>query len=153
MRKKSLYSFNFVKSKFIKYLDDNKLRKTMDRFAILEQTYQFNGHFDIDMLYNKMKSGRFRVSRPTLYNTLALLIDCGFVLKYQFPNKDIKYEFVFHKDTVSHYHIYNLDNNEVIEFSDNRVDKIIKDVEKKYNLEIENCNIILYGRSKDEPEE
>ena len=148
MRKKSFGSYDYVKAKFTKYLDDNNKRKTLDRFTILEQAYNMNGHFDIDQLYNKMKKSRFRVSRATLYNTLSLLIDCGFVMKYQFPNKDILYEFVMKNDGDSHYHLYNLETKEIVKFDDKRFEKIFKDVEKKYDVDIINCNIVLYCKNK-----
>ena len=148
MKKKIIGSYEYVKSKFTKYLDESNKRKTLDRFAILEEAYYIKGHFDIDMLYNKMQRSKFRVSRATLYNTLSLLIDCGFVIKYQFPNNDIKYEFVFNKDEIIHYHIFNLDTNEVSEFSDYRIEKIIKDVEKRYDIIVDNCSFILYSRSR-----
>ena len=52
------------------YLEQNGHRKTPERFAIMQEIYDYSGHFDVDQLYSQMKDGEFRVSKATLYNTL-----------------------------------------------------------------------------------
>ena len=77
-------SYLSVKKLFTEYLQQRKLRKTPERFAILREIYSTNGHFDIDTLYNLMKEDKYLVSRATLYNTIELLLDCRLVIKHQF---------------------------------------------------------------------
>ena len=68
-----------VKQIFAEYLDKHNQRKTSERFAILEEIYRRNDHFDVESLYIHMKNKGYRVSRATVYNTLDLLVESNLV--------------------------------------------------------------------------
>lgn len=91
-----------VKDEFMQYLSVRKLRKTPERFAILDHIYNTKGHFDMDSLYKSMVDMNFRVSRATLYNTIELLLDCGLVVKHQFGGNISKYERAYGNENHDH---------------------------------------------------
>ena len=47
-----------VKQLFIQFLESRNLRKTPERFAILEKIYTTTQHFDVETLYEDYESGK-----------------------------------------------------------------------------------------------
>jgi Fe2+/Zn2+ uptake regulation proteins len=91
-----------VKERLTTYLTENKLRKTPERYAILDLIYTDPRHFDMETLYHAMNERNFRVSRATLYNTMQLLVKCKLVLQHQFGKNLSYYERAYNNDYHHH---------------------------------------------------
>ncbi len=130
--------------KFKNFLESNNNRKTPERFAILEEIYLNQHHFDAEALYIKMKQNAYRVSRATIYNTLEILVECDLIKAHQFGNNKTLYERSYGFE--DHDHLVCIACNEIVEFDDRRVHDAVKDHSQQHGFKVEYHSLNIYGK-------
>lgn len=137
-------TFEAVRDVFTNYLQQKKHRKTPERFAILKQIFDNEGHFNAESLYNHMQND-YRVSLATVYNTMELLLDCGLIVKHPFAGQTSQFEKTFGNSI--HHHLVCTKCGAVKEFSDKKIRTVIQS--KIFSsFESSHYSLYLYGLCK-----
>ena len=146
-----------IKDVLKQYLQDKGFRNTPERYAILEEIYNMEHHFNVDDLYLLMMQKKYHVSKATIYNTIEIFLDAGLIRKHQFGEKtqsSSSYEKSYFDKQHDHLVIYKSDSDkeieEIIEFCDPRIQGIKESIEKAFGVSIDTHSLYFYGHKKSE---
>jgi Fur family ferric uptake transcriptional regulator len=87
------------------YLKAKKMRRTPERFAILEKVFSTDAHFYVDALHEALEMEGYHVSLSTVYSTIQIFVEAGLVRRHQFGNQPAQYERVLQGLTENHHHL------------------------------------------------
>ena len=126
------------------FLESKGLRKTQERYLVLEEIYKTNDHFDIESLFQKIVKKQ-KISKATIYNTIDILIELKLIKKHSFLNKTL-YEKSFQKK--QHNHLICINCDKVFEFCDPRIQNIINSIESSIDFVVSEHSLNFYGKCK-----
>jgi len=110
------------KEKFKIFLKERDLKYTTERKEILEAIIQLQNHFDADEIYQQLRKHQSNVSLATVYRTIPLLINSGFIVETLHFKEKVLYEKIYNRK--HHDHLVCINCGEIIEFYNEDVEKI-----------------------------
>lgn len=114
---------NAAMDAFKSYLTQHKLRKTPERYAILEKVFAMTDHFSVETLHAALHADGYHVSCATVYNTLELLADATLVRRRTFGRQPAHYEKI--AGISNHHHLVCARCGKVREVKDQSVDTLL----------------------------
>ena len=131
-----------VNQRLARFLENRKMRKTSERFAILDKIYSSSAHIDVATLHQAMLADGFQVSRATVYNTLDLLIEAGLVRRITLGDGVNRYERILVVN--NHHHLICTRCGKVKEM---KAVKVVEDLiaHKPRSFEPQYYSLYIYG--------
>ena len=117
---------------FRDFLKGKDLKLTPERETVLKEISVLRRHFDIEDLYITLRNKGLKVSRASIYRTVPLLVESGFLEEIKTIEKHTYYEYTFGKK--HHDHLICLGCGKIIEFYSEKLEKLQDEVCKKENF-------------------
>ncbi|MFP4053086.1 MAG: Fur family transcriptional regulator [Phycisphaerae bacterium] len=128
---------------FVEFLRTHGSRVTDARRMVLEQAMARKDHFRADDLAADLSAGPSRVSRGTIYRTLALMVEAGLVREIRDTDVHAHYEWVFGRP--EHEHMVCDVCGKFIEFSDPRICSAIRDACREQSFDCRSYRVMVFG--------
>lgn len=119
------------------------VRITRQRAALLRVLAGAEDHPDATALFERAKAAGAGVSLATVYRTLSELESQGLILKVAFEGEPARYE---PADQRHHDHMIDIDSGEVVEFCDDRIERLQAEIAAEMGYEIVRHRLELYVR-------
>jgi Fur family transcriptional regulator, ferric uptake regulator len=117
---------------------------TQQRRMIVEQVFSHHDHFDAEELMEHLGPllAERKLSRPTVYPTLAELVEAGLLRKLPLAGRAIyEHEYGYPQ----HDHLYCQNCNRLIEFKSDQLEGICDSVAKSHDFQVSGHRMFIMG--------
>ena len=103
--------------------------------------YGSKDHPDVDELHKRVSSIDNKISIATVYRTVKLFEESGIVEKHDFKGGKARYE---QSPEEHHDHLIDINSGEIVEFVDDNIEKLQKEVAKRLGYKLVDHKLELY---------
>ena len=118
------------------------VRLTDQRKIIAKIMSEAADHPDVDELHKRVSKLDSKVSIATVYRTVKLFEEVGIVAKHDFKGTKARYE---QAPEEHHDHLIDINTGEIIEFINDDIEKLQKQVAAKLGYKLVDHRLELYG--------
>ncbi len=115
---------------------------TKNKLEILETIRSSDKHLSAEEIYFTLKSKNPSVSLSTVYRNLGLLVDEGYIKKYDIDSEG---KCIYDKRIYDHAHGINDDTGEIVDIID---ENILKTLQNYVNGDITSYNLVIHFSNK-----
>src|SRR5512138_807442 len=128
---------------FKSFIEQKGLKSTRQRDIILEAFLASDQHFSIEELYLKLRAKHPFIGYATVYRTLKLFAESGIAREIHFGDGQTRYE---HSAEGEHHdHLVCTHCGTIVEFENETIEKLQKEVASQHGFTIANHKLELYG--------
>jgi len=118
-------------------------RWTPERQAILAEVFAHHDHFDAEELHLRLRQRGLRISRASVYRTLALLVESGLVAEVFVEDGHMHYEHVYGHE--HHCHLRCLGCRRIVEFRDEAVLQVEERLAVAHDFQVTGHKLEVFG--------
>lgn len=118
------------------------LKMTGQRRVIAQVLSDSTDHPDVEQLYRRASAIDPKISIATVYRTVRLLEEAHILARHDFGDGRARYE---QATTEHHDHFINLNTREVIEFSNEEIETLQREIARRLGFELIGHRLELYG--------
>lgn len=119
-----------LRHKIYEFIEQKGLRKTVQRDAIIRAAFCTSDHYTAEELIVKARAIDPTVSRATVYRTLPLLVESGYLKEIDLGKDHKTYDPNF-ANQPHHNHLICVDCHKVIEFEDEHIETLEDCISKR----------------------
>jgi Fur family transcriptional regulator, ferric uptake regulator len=121
---------------------DAGLKMTGQRKTILKVLDEAENHMSVEGVYEKAKAADSSISMATVYRTLNILDELHLVTKHEFKENFSRFDI----NMDHHHHLIDVETGDVVEFQNDEIEKMKKEIARKLGYELVECRLELYGK-------
>ena len=118
------------------------VRLTDQRKLVAKVMSEAEDHPDVDVLHKRVNKLDPKISIATVYRTVKLFEEAGIVSKHDFKGNKARYE---QAPKEHHDHLIDINTGEIIEFVNQDIEKLQKQVAEKLGYKLVDHRLELYG--------
>lgn len=118
------------------------MKMTEQRRVIARVMSDADDHPDVEEVYRRSAQVDSRISIATVYRTMRLLEEAGIVARHDFGDGRARYE---EAPSTHHDHLIDIKSGKVIEFRNEEIEKLQKEVARSHGYKLVDHRLELYA--------
>jgi Fur family transcriptional regulator, ferric uptake regulator len=128
---------------FREYIRRHGLRNTPEREVIIEEIFSTHDHFDVDELHLRLRAKGKRISKPSIYRLIPLLLEAELIQEAYFEDGHLHYEHIYgHRH---HCHLRCLGCGKTVEFEEESIHMLESILGEQYGFTIRGHKLEVFG--------